>query len=138
VRGLGDGGKYGQRSWLSACGVQKRLAYEAASLAAMHAHCPRHIPEVYLYDAKAAAISMQYLAPPHVILRHGILEGATYPRVAAHLAELLACSLFRTSALALSAAEFRTQAARFENTEMCGLTEGVRCGGRGEVRQGAI
>lgn len=49
----------------------------------------------------------QYLAPPHTIVRKGLIEGRVYPRLAAHLAAFLAETLFHTSLLALPSDRFR-------------------------------
>lgn len=49
----------------------------------------------------------QYLAPPHIIVRKGLIEGRLYPRLASHLASFLAATLFHTSLLALPSDEFR-------------------------------
>lgn len=92
----------------------------------MHRHSPEHVPEVYLHDETMSLVAMQYLAPPHVIMRHGILSGHVYSQVAAQLADLLACTLFRTSLLAMPADTFRKKAAMYVNGEMCELTEQVR------------
>lgn len=107
--------------------MQERLRYEAESLREMHRHCPQHVVEVFDYDPDMHVISMQYLRPPHVVLRYGLLDGAVYPRLAAQVAEQLACCLFRTSQLALPPDVFRAAADRFSNSEMCRLTEQVRC-----------
>jgi 5-methylthioribose kinase len=106
--------------------MQERLRYEAESLREMHAMCPAHVPEVYAFDGAMCVIAMQYVPEPAVVLRHGLLAGGSYPRMPAHAAEFLACTLFRSSALALAPAAFRAQAARFANGDMCALTEQVR------------
>jgi 5-methylthioribose kinase len=105
--------------------VQERLRFEAESLLAMHAVCPAHVVELYDYDAPMATLAMQYLPPPHAVVRHGLLQGHVYPDLAAHAAEQLATTLFHTSAFALDGAAFRAQADRFTNAEMCALTEQV-------------
>ena len=38
-------------------------------MAEEYAHCPKHVPKLHLYDADMALIVMQYLEPPHNILR---------------------------------------------------------------------
>lgn len=50
---------------------------------------------------------LQYLAPPHIIVRKGLIEGRLYPRLADHLAAFLAQTLFHTSLLALPSDEFK-------------------------------
>ena len=49
--------------------VQERVRYEADALRQEAELCPQHVPEVYHYDQQHALIVMQYLAPPHMILR---------------------------------------------------------------------
>ena len=46
-------------------------------------------------------ICLQYLAPPHIIVRRGLIEGRVYRQLAPHLAAFLAETLFHTSLLAL-------------------------------------
>ena len=53
------------------CCVQERARYEAQAMAEEYAHCPQHVPKLHLYDADMALIVMQYLEPPHNILRQG-------------------------------------------------------------------
>lgn len=52
-------------------------------------------------------------------------QGRVYPQLADHASTFLAATLFHTSAIANGLEAFRAQAARFENTAMCGLTEQV-------------
>ena len=47
---------------------------EADALREQHRLCPEHVPAVYHFDAKNALIVMQYLPPPHVILRKSITQ----------------------------------------------------------------
>ena len=98
---------------------------EVDSLRLLHSTCPEHVPEVFAFDREKFIIAMQYLAPPHVVLRYGLLDGQTYPRLAQQAAEYLASTLFRTSMFKLTPEEFRQQEAAFQNTEMCALTEQV-------------
>ena len=51
--------------------------------------------------------ALQYLAPPHIIVRKGLVEGRIYPHLAGHLAAFLAQTLFHTSLLALPSDEFK-------------------------------
>ena len=52
-------------------------------------------------------LALQYLAPPHIIVRKGLVQGLIYPRLADHLASFLAETLFYTSLLALPSDEFK-------------------------------
>ncbi|PRW55925.1 translation initiation factor fusion with methylthioribose kinase [Chlorella sorokiniana] len=104
---------------------QDRVRIEAEALVAEAAHCPQHVPAVFHYDARMCIIAMQYLAPPHIIVRKGLIQGLIYPRLADHLASFMAETLFHTSLLALPSDQFKANATRFSNVEMCRLTEQV-------------
>ena len=104
----------------------ERARFEAAALRAERACCPAHVPEVMLYDERASVIVMQYLAPPHLVLRKGLVAGECYPNLAAQVATFLADTLFKTSPLFLSAPEYRAKVAEYSrNSDMCALTEQV-------------
>jgi len=105
--------------------TQDRIKGEAEALIAHRKLDPDHVPEVYEWDEKMAVIVMQYLAPPHIILRRGLMAGTRYPRLAGDVAALMARTLFGTSALAVPSAEFRENVGRAVNTAMCSLTEQV-------------
>lgn len=55
---------------------------------------------------------LQYLPPPHGIVRKGLIEGRTYPLLATHLASFLADTLFHTSLLAMPSDKFRCAGGR--------------------------
>ena len=104
----------------------ERARFEAAALRAERLCCPSHVPEVMLYDHSAAVIVMQFLAPPHIVLRKGLVAGESYPLLAEHVSDFLAETLFKTSALYLSAPEYRAEVAKYsQNSDMCALTEQV-------------
>ena len=50
---------------------------------------------------------MQYLEPPHQILRKALVEGAIFPQLADHVGTFLANTLFKTSLLALDTTQYR-------------------------------
>ncbi|KAL3137231.1 hypothetical protein ABBQ32_006781 [Trebouxia sp. C0010 RCD-2024] len=105
--------------------TQDRVRCEADALREQHRLCPEHVPVVYHFDARNALIVMQYLAPPHVILRKSITQGGIYPKLAGHIAHFLAQTLFKSSLLALTSTDYRALAERFRNGDMCRLTEQV-------------
>jgi len=105
--------------------TQDRLKFEAQAMLLEAKLCPAHVPAIYEYNPKDSVMVMQYLPPPHVILRHSMNQGAIYPQLAAHCAEFLATTLFRSSFLAVPAEEFRKNVAASTNTAMCALTEQV-------------
>ncbi|KAL4857971.1 Methylthioribose kinase 1 [Chlorella vulgaris] len=103
--------------------TQDRVRIEAAVLAEEAAHCPQHVPALYHFDARMCIIAMQYLPPPHGIVRKGLIEGRMYPLLATHLARFLADTLFHTSLLAMPSDKFSANVARFSNVEMCRVSE---------------
>jgi 5-methylthioribose kinase len=104
---------------------QDRIRIEAAALMEEAKHCPAHVPKLYHFDATMSVLVMQYLPPPHVILRRGVIEGEMYPALGGQLAQLLAKMLFKTSLLALPSDEYSSLVGTFTNNEMCRLTEQV-------------
>ncbi|MEM7441779.1 MAG: S-methyl-5-thioribose kinase [Pseudomonadota bacterium] len=86
-------------------------------------HVGRLVPEIYHYDPVLFAIVMEKLSP-HIIMRHGMIDGVIYPKFAADLAEYCAQTLFKTSTLYLSAVEVKQRMGVFAaNTELCRITE---------------
>ena len=103
-----------------------RAKFEAQALLKEGELCPEHVPKVFKYDATLAVIVMQYLAPPHIILRKGLVQGVQYPRLADQMSSFLAQTLFHTSLLALDTTTYRANVAEYAgNNEMCRLTEQV-------------
>lgn len=43
-------------------------------------HCPQHVPRLHHFDAAMALLVMDYLPPPHDILRRALVAGAIPPR----------------------------------------------------------
>lgn len=105
--------------------TQDRVRIEAAALQVEARHCPQHVPALHEADAPMCLIAMQYVPPPHIILRKGLIQGEIYPLLADHVSSLLAQTLFHTSLFALSSPSFREQVQTFHNPEMCALTEQV-------------
>jgi 5-methylthioribose kinase len=52
--------------------TQERVRYEAEALQTAHGFCPKHVPEVFLYDPKMSVIAMRFLraAAHHLKRRH--------------------------------------------------------------------
>jgi 5-methylthioribose kinase len=101
----------------------KRAFFENEYLRVQGPHVGRLAPEVYHYDPELYAIVMELLKP-HIIMRHGMIQGRRYPAFAEHIADYLARSLFLTSDLALPAPEKKALMAVFcGNTELCKITE---------------
>jgi 5-methylthioribose kinase len=101
----------------------ERAFFEHEYMRIQRPHVGPLIPEVYHYEPQLYAVVMELLKP-HVIMRHGMIQGRRYPAFAGHIVEYMAQSLFMTSDLALPAAEKKALTAVFcGNTELCKITE---------------
>ncbi|KAL5707113.1 S-methyl-5-thioribose kinase [Ranunculus cassubicifolius] len=106
--------------------TKERAYFEALALREQGRLSPDHVPEVYHFDRTMSLIAMKYLAPPHIILRKGLIAGVKYPFLAEHISDYLAKTLFFTSLLYHSTAEHRKFVAEYcGNLELCRLTEQV-------------
>lgn len=84
-----------------------RCRIEAEALRLQHGLAPEHVPRVFHFDGGRSLIAMEYVAPPAAVLRHEIVAGRTFPKLAAHVARFLAATLFNTSLYALDSRAFR-------------------------------
>jgi 5-methylthioribose kinase len=101
----------------------RRSFFEFQALCEEARHVPHLVPKPYHFDETAAAMVMEYLTP-HIILRKGFIRGTVYPKLASHIAEFMAQTLFKTSDLFLDAATKKKWIALFcENIELCKITE---------------
>ena len=101
----------------------KRAFFEHEALMAEIDCAPDLVPAVYHYDDAMALTVMEHLTP-HIILRKGLIAGIRYPKLAEHVAEFMAQTLFKTSDLYLTAAEKKKRNAVFcDNIELCKITE---------------
>ena len=101
----------------------KRAFFEHEYMRIQGPHVGRLIPEVYHYDPQLYAVVMELLKP-HIIMRHGMIQGQRYPAFAGHIVEYMAQTLFMTSDFALPAGEKKALTAVFcDNTELCKITE---------------
>lgn len=101
----------------------ERAGFEQSALTLYARFAPGLVPRVLHYDSELSLMILERLGP-HLVLREGLIRGRTYPRLAEQLARFLAETLFRTSDLALPAAEKRERIAFFcANDEVCRLTE---------------
>lgn len=50
---------------------------------------------------------MQYLPPPHLVLRPALTAGRSFPKLPRHIAHFMATTLFNTSLLALDSKAWR-------------------------------
>jgi 5-methylthioribose kinase len=103
----------------------RRIHFEHEALALYAQLTPGRTPAVLHYDPDLAVMVMEYL-DSHIVLRKGLLEGRTFPHLAAHLGSFLARTLFLTSDIHLGTAAKRAVMARFDgNEELCATTEDV-------------
>lgn len=81
------------------------------------------VPEIYAYDAGQALLAMENLGD-HVVWRKALIARQRHESAAETIADFMAETLFRTSDLALTAAEKKAEMALFaENTALCKITE---------------
>lgn len=103
-----------------------RSYYEYRALTAEKEACPALVPSLYHFSKPNGLIVMEYLAPPIMILRKGLIQGKIYPRMARDMGVFCAHTLFKTSGFALDTKELRERVAFWStNREMCALTEQV-------------
>ena len=101
----------------------ERAGFEQAALTLYARFAPGLVPRVLHYDFELALLVLERLNP-HLTLRQGLIKGRVYPRLAEQIARFLAETLFRTSDLAIPAAEKKERIAFFcANDEICRLTE---------------
>ncbi|KAM7474718.1 hypothetical protein LguiB_021961 [Lonicera macranthoides] len=106
--------------------AKERAYFEAITLKEQGRLCPDHVPEVYHFDRTMCLIGMRYLAPPHIILRKGLIAGIEYPLLADHISEFMARTLFYSSLLYLTTTDHKSAVAKYcGNVELCRLTEQV-------------
>ena len=100
-----------------------RAHFEHLALVRQARHAPGLTPAVIHYDADMALIAMELLEP-HIIMRHGMIDGVVYPLFAEALSTFAASTLFHTSDLAMAAADKKALVANFAgNSALCGITE---------------
>lgn len=100
-----------------------RVYFEQEALRRQARVVPSAVPQVFHFDAPRAAMVMELLEP-HIILRKGLIQGTTFPRLASDMAQFCARTLYASSDFALPAAEKRAAQALFSrNVELCKITE---------------
>ena len=104
---------------------QERSRVEADALVEQGRYCAAHVPAVLHFDDDGKILVMQYIAPPHLTLRKGLIAGSVYPLLSEHMVTFLSRTLFKTSYISMDLKEFRTMSSKFANEELCALTEQV-------------
>ena len=100
-----------------------RMKYEIRALQVYNDVVPDLVPTIFHADEEMSTLVMQCL-DDHIILRLGMIDGVYYPKVAEHIGNFLAETLFRTSAWSMGSEERRALMDKFTlNDELCKLTE---------------
>lgn len=103
----------------------KRSFFEYHALTRQAARDPGRVPDVLHFDEAQSLIVMEFLTP-HVILRRALIEGRMPPRIAQDLGLFMARTLFRGSALSMTARDRKADLALFaDNVELCDITENL-------------
>lgn len=102
--------------------TRHRMDIEVRALQVFGELCPQHVPEVFHASSEMSLVAMRRLGE-HIVLRHGLIAGTVYPRLAEHLSTYLARTLFFTSDLHLSPEAKKQAVATAANTELCKITE---------------
>jgi 5-methylthioribose kinase len=102
-----------------------RATFEHNALVEQRNLCPENVPSIFHFNKSMALIIMEYVKPPHLILRKHFIAG-TKLSFAKDIGHFCATTLFGTSNLALSAVAFRNKVSEWsQNTDLCALTEQV-------------
>ncbi len=103
----------------------KRSFFEYNALIRQEARDPGAVPEVWHFDEAQAIVVMEFLSP-HIILRHGLIQGKRYNGLGERLGEFCARTLFRGSDLSMKPAAKKADMALFAgNVELCDITENL-------------
>jgi 5-methylthioribose kinase len=106
----------------------ERTAFEEAALRLQARFASGLVPRVLHYDSEQSLLILERLHP-HVPLRQAMIEGGIYPRFPEQIGKFLGETLFRTSDLAMPAAEKKQRIAFFcGNAEIGRLTEHLTFG----------
>jgi len=104
----------------------KRSFFEYHALTRQEARAPGSVPAIYHFDEGQALIIMEYLAPPHVILRRALIDGRQLPNIARDIGLFMARTLFRGSDLSMVTKDRKADLALFaDNVELCDITENL-------------
>ena len=79
-----------------------RAYFEFKALQEEKEACPEFVPAIYFFSKTDGLIVMEYIAPPAIVLRKGLIMGIHYPTVAEDLGVFCAKTLFKTSGFRLS------------------------------------
>ncbi len=101
----------------------ERIIFEEAALTLYARFASGLVPRVLHYNSEQSLLILERLHP-HVTLRRGLIRATVYPRFAEQIGKFLGETLFRTSDLAMAAAEKKERIAFFcGNAEIGRLAE---------------
>lgn len=104
----------------------KRSFFEYHALTRQEARAPGSVPAIYYFDEGQALIIMEYLAPPHIILRRALIDGRQLPNIARDIGLFMARTLFRGSDLSMVTKDRKADLALFaDNVDLCDITENL-------------
>lgn len=104
----------------------KRSFFEYHALTRQEARAPGSVPAIYYFDEGQALIIMEYLAPPHIILRRALIDGRQLPNIARDIGLFMARTLFRGSDLSMVTRDRKADLALFaDNVDLCDITENL-------------
>lgn len=87
----------------------ERSYFEYRALKVEKEACPEFVPTIFFFSKTHGLMVMEYIPPPNIILRKGLIQGIRYPTMASDIGTFCAKTLFRTSGLKLSESELRQQ-----------------------------
>ena len=102
--------------------TRHRMDTEVAALRCFGALCPEHVPEVFHSSAEMSLVVMRNLRE-HRVLRNGLIDGITYPKLAEHLSTFMARTLCMTSDLVQAPGAKKEAVRQSLNPELCAITE---------------
>ena len=106
----------------------ERAYFEYKALAAFKEACPEFVPTVFYFSRSNALMAMEYIPPPNIILRKGLIQGIRYPTMASDMGVFCGKTLFQSSGFKLQPSQLRKQVEFWsKNSEMCALTEQGTC-----------
>lgn len=85
----------------------ERAYFEYRALCAEKEACPEFVPSLYYFSKSNGLMAMEYIPPPNIILRKGLIQGIQYPTMASDMGQFCAKTLFKTSGFKLSETELR-------------------------------
>lgn len=100
----------------------KRNKIEADILKIQHKLVPEFIPEVFHYDEKMAALTMEDISA-YKNLRYELEDRNIFPKFADEISTFLVETLFSTTDLVWNRQDKKTQVKNFVNIDMCDISE---------------